>query len=319
MQSNLPQALKVRRNLYLNFILFYLFILTAFFASALLNFIVSIGDWSLQITIWLVLALLGNYLVIFLRKESYWFHFGLRPTRWTMRHFLEGFILPAVLFLPIFLLLSSYGITFGQEVSVLEILRFGYIIFAMAFTEEIVFRGYVFQLFCERRSPIASVFAFSLIFAFAHISNPSLSYLSFLNLFLAGISLSLMYLRTKSLWLGIGFHTGWNFFQFLLLGSPISGTNYFSPVIKTKLNDLPEIIFGGAFGIEGGLFATLLMLFVIFWVAKKYKPIPEIEARKFRELFSPDEYDFSAEWTKNPRQILPIPGMSKQQNINTRE
>lgn len=311
---------KWRKNLYFNFILFYVFILSAYFLSYLIyDFSASAIADNLFYVIWLSFSLLGNYLITFLYGEGFWHHFGLIVTRMTIVHLFDGFFLPIFYFTPLLVILLFIGGFTIKNFSIFSLFNFFLVVSINAVNEEIIFRGYVFQLFAERRSPYASVLVFSLMFGLAHLANPNLSFLGYFNLFLAGVVLSLMYLRTKSLWLGIGFHTGWNFFQLLLLGSPISGVNYFQGMIRTKIVELPEILFGGHFGIEGGLFTTIVLFLTIFFIARRYKPIPQIEARKFKELFSPPKGLDLKEYLDNPRRILPIPKSDKKQNVNIQE
>jgi uncharacterized protein len=61
---------------------------------------------------------------------------------------------------------------------------------------------------------------------------------------------------TRSLWLAVGIHWGWNFVQGPVFGAAVSGgesEGLFKPVISG-----PEWATGGAFGPEGGLLALVL-------------------------------------------------------------
>lgn len=58
------------------------------------------------------------------------------------------------------------------------------------------------------------------------------------------------YARTGQLWLPIGLHVGWNFFQ-RTLGFPVSGYS-FSGWLEINVPG-PELWTGGAFGPEAGL------------------------------------------------------------------
>lgn len=320
MQGNLLAGQsKLRKNLYFNFLLFYFIIVSGYFAAGSLFYFFFIEDWTLRALILLAFSLGANYFVLFIRGESLWFHFGLRFTGYTFKHFAEGLIIAFLLFLPIFIILGFYGIRLSPSGSLLHVPGYFLLLWIFATNEEIIFRGCVFQLFSERRSVAGSVFIFSLIFAFAHIFNPNISLISLLNLFLAGVALSLAYVQTKSLWLAIGLHTGWNFFQLVLLGSSISGINFFQPLLETKIGTLPKILFGGPFGIEGGIITTFLLIIMIAIIAKRYKPIPELQARKFRELFAPPEGFNLQKYLSNPRRIMPIPGMKSTEEANTLE
>jgi hypothetical protein len=103
--------------------------------------------------------------------------------------------------------------------------------------------------------------------------NPNLSWLAFLGLFLSGLFLAYGYLRTEQLWLPIGLHLGWNFFEGIVFGFPVSGNYTYQLVRQTTTG--PELITGGAFGPEAGLIllpALLLGTAGIYWYTLNRKP-----------------------------------------------
>ena len=59
------------------------------------------------------------------------------------------------------------------------------------------------------------------------------------------------YLSTKQLWLPIGLHIGWNFFEGVGFGFPVSGLDIYHLTRITVSG--PELWTGGAFGPEAGL------------------------------------------------------------------
>ena len=69
------------------------------------------------------------------------------------------------------------------------------------------------------------------------------------------------YLRTSQLWLSMGMHAGWNFFQGPVFGFSTSGYETESILIH-KLNG-SDWLTGGKFGPEGSVFTVLIVLLAI--------------------------------------------------------
>jgi membrane protease YdiL (CAAX protease family) len=111
----------------------------------------------------------------------------------------------------------------------------------------------------------------SVLFGLAHATNPSVSGLALLNIGLAGVAFALAYAVTGSLWLAIAYHFMWNFSQGPLLGLPVSGMTF--ETLTTATLTGPELWTGGAFGPEGGLAASLVLLVSIggLWLYKQGK------------------------------------------------
>jgi hypothetical protein len=83
-----------------------------------------------------------------------------------------------------------------------------------------------------------------------------------------GVFLAFAYLRTRSLWLPIGLHLGWNFFEGAVFGYPVSGMNL-SPNLLVQEARGPAWITGGTFGPEAGL-VLLPGLLVGAWILAQY-------------------------------------------------
>ncbi len=132
--------------------------------------------------------------------------------------------------------------------------------------EELVFRGYWLQNLVEGLNLFWGVVISSLFFSVVHLlSNPSVSLGAGLGLMVGGIFFAFAYLRTNQLWLPIGIHIGWNFFEGTVFGFRVSGTDPFALIRHTVAG--PESITGGAFGPEAGLIilpALLIGTIVIY-------------------------------------------------------
>lgn len=133
-----------------------------------------------------------------------------------------------------------------------------------AIHEELVFRGYLLQK-PAKLNLIASVGLTSLLFALVHGGNPSVGKLAVVNIFLAGILLALAWVWRRNLWIPIGIHIAWNVFSGPVLGHEVSGLVLPVTIMKT-VDPGPDLLTGGAFGIEASIFMTLAELGAIAFV-----------------------------------------------------
>ncbi|MEJ2185035.1 MAG: CPBP family intramembrane metalloprotease [Gemmatimonadota bacterium] len=153
-----------------------------------------------------------------------------------------------------------------------------------AAAEEALFRGYPLQTLARSVGPVTATVMMSGAFAAAHAWNPQVGPVALLNIFLAGVMLSMAYLWSGSLWLTSAVHLGWNWTMALPLGLPVSGLHMFdTPLYDAVLR--PGWVSGGAFGPEGGLAGTLGFL-VAFWavgrVTRADRVVPETSDPRVR-------------------------------------
>lgn len=139
--------------------------------------------------------------------------------------------------------------------------------------EELIFRGYVLQNLNDGLGPILGLVVSSLAFALMHSFNPGISPVALAGLFLAGLFLAYGYLRTRSLWLPVGLHIGWNFFEGPVFGFPVSGLSI--PRLVNQVETGPDLWTGGIFGPEAGLIvlpALALGAYLIFLYSRRRNP-----------------------------------------------
>ena len=75
---------------------------------------------------------------------------------------------------------------------------------------------------------------------------------------------------TRALWLPIGLHFAWNFFQGPVFGFPVSGTQTSTLLQLEPVG--PELLTGGRFGPEAslvGVAAELLGIALLWWWASR--------------------------------------------------
>lgn len=93
--------------------------------------------------------------------------------------------------------------------------------------------------------------------------------LPFVNIILIGVLFAYMYLLSGNIWMCIGYHITWNYFQGNIFGFLVSGTS--SRGLLTTVIEKDTIINGGAFGPEGGLVVTFIILLGFIFVKSFYK------------------------------------------------
>ncbi len=134
----------------------------------------------------------------------------------------------------------------------------GYLIQGMS--EEILCRGFLMASMQRNCPTWAAIFLNSLIFALLHFGNPGVTPLALLNLALFGVFASFYTLRRGSIW-GIGaIHAVWNFAQGNLFGISVSGIAGNPSLLTAAASTDGSFMHGGAFGMEGGLAVTVVMV-----------------------------------------------------------
>jgi len=151
------------------------------------------------------------------------------------------------------------------------------VLFAIAaFAEELIFRGYLLQILIQGLMFLPAAIIVSALFAALHSQNPAAGTLPLINVGLAGVWLSLAYMKTRSLWLPFGLHFSWNFSQTTLYAFPTSGVEFVDKKMFASTQTGPEWFTGGAFGPEGGALATLALILCTGYILKaKYLVAPQ--------------------------------------------
>lgn len=134
----------------------------------------------------------------------------------------------------------------------------GYMVQGMS--EEILCRGCIMVSMQKSGRLWVAVLTNTLIFAGLHLGNPGVTPLAMVNLALFGLFASLYTLRRGSLW-GIGaIHSIWNFAQGNIFGISVSGLSGNPSIMTATASEGGALIHGGAFGMEGGLGVTIVLV-----------------------------------------------------------
>ena len=141
----------------------------------------------------------------------------------------------------------------------------------VAWQEELLSRGYQLQNIADGSNLYWAVIISSILFSLFHLPNPGANWSSAFGVLLAGLLLSFGYVSTRQLWLPIGIHFGWNFFEGVVFGFPVSGMQTYT--LARIHTTGPELWIGGEFGPEAGLLIILAMILgavLIYLYSKKW-------------------------------------------------
>jgi uncharacterized protein len=210
-------------------------------------------------------------------------------------HFIAGLAWGVICLSPfIFILWKAGFLVFDQRLLFgSDIFRYGAqwlaLFFAVGLLEEYFTRGYL-QYTLTRglaglfqwafKTPHSKALAFwtsaiifSMLFGFAHGSNPGESPIGLLTAGIASMMFCLVLWRTGSLWWAIGFHTTWDWGQSYLYGVADSGIMVQHHLLATHPVGKP-LLSGGTTGPEGSIIIlpiiVLIILVIIFTLPRTH-------------------------------------------------
>ena len=142
----------------------------------------------------------------------------------------------------------------------------------VGYWEELVFRGYLFGNLADGLGRNLAIGISCILYGLLHATNPNAGWLSTGIIVFFGFLRIYGLLATGLLWLSIGMHIGWNFFQGPVFGFGASGHQ------KPSLFQLelagPDWLSGGSFGPEGSILIVPILLLAIlamrYWARKRY-------------------------------------------------
>ena len=220
----------------------------------------------------------------YLDKKSF-VSLGLMINKRTIKDILFGFFLSGLMAGLFFVLLYAFnlieynGLNIGDVqnvsndtfdfVNFMSVISIGSLFLLLlehvlvGYWEELVFRGYILQNMIEGMGLKLAILISCLLYGLIHSTNPNAGILSSLIIVLFGYLRIYGYLSTKMLWLSMGMHIGWNFFQGPIFGFAASGHK------KTTLIDLTitsnkDWLTGGEFGPEGSVIIIPIILIALF-------------------------------------------------------
>lgn len=227
--------------------------------QTLRDLIIPFASMSLVIFLWVKWREKRSPLTLGLSAEKPFAVYG--------RGFLIGFAAMAVFYIAA-LTLGVYKFTdvnlsgLSPQIALMAFITLpGWII--QSSSEEILTRGWLFQATIRKRV-LTGVILSSLVFSALHLANDGITWLSMLNLSLYGLFAILYALKDENI-LGIcGFHASWNWAQGNVFGILVSGNSVLGGSLLTQSSAFgPDWLTGGAFGAEGSILVSLILLALI--------------------------------------------------------
>jgi membrane protease YdiL (CAAX protease family) len=182
-----------------------------------------------------------------------------------LREYLGGLAIGLVMFGTVVLIclatgtLTFEGLAFGSA-GLIALFFFGFLIQGMS--EELLCRGY-FMVSLARKLPLpVAIVVSACAFGALHLANAGLQPLALLNVILFGCFAGVYLLKRGNIWGVAAIHSLWNFAQGNIFGFQVSGTEKMESIFSFSATQtqVGELINGGAFGPEGGLAATAVLV-----------------------------------------------------------
>ena len=152
------------------------------------------------------------------------------------------------------------------------------VIFALgtAIWEEVTFRGLLFRITEQTFGTWIGVLVSAVAFGAVHGLNPNASLAASIAIILeSGLLLAAAYFATRTLWLPIGLHFGWNFAEDFIFGVRTSGHAARPAIVEGTLTGSP-LWTGGDYGLESSIWAigmAAIMSAILIVVAVRCRQI----------------------------------------------
>ena len=166
-------------------------------------------------------------------------------------------ILSVVGVVGILLMSNNISLTLSKDLKIGIIIMLVILVFMQGFLEEIVFRGYLMTRLAAKKGKWIGIILSSIFYLVFRMSNPSVSKLDLINIFLISIVMSLLYWYFDNILVIAIFHAFWNCISGVVFGFNISGIKVSDTIFTVEAISDKQVLTGGSYGIEGSIIATV--------------------------------------------------------------
>ena len=225
---------------------------------------------------------LAVFLWVRYREKRPFSSLGFYKQDW-FKNLLKGFLIGAVQFSLVVVLLLVTG-TGSLKLGQLNLQSLIFVLAIIPFwilqggTEELVTRGWLFPAVSAKSNIFIGILISSALFGALHLFNPGVTILSIVNIVLDGIFACFLMLKYDNMWVLAGMHGAWNFVQGNIYGIQVSGQGASASILNYSPQSSVDLLSGGAFGAEGSIFATIVLIGCIaylYWSLKKENRLPQ--------------------------------------------
>lgn len=219
----------------------------------------------------ILVELIVSWILLYLIERKTILALGFVPISKRLQQLAIGFVITAILCMAVEaleMLLRSSSLHLNENASAARILHMFWWDFTSVLTEELLFRGALLFILIERigagKGVIISAVAFGIYhwFSFGILGNIVPMFFVFIGTGLMGYAWALAFSKTKSIFLPLGLHLGWNFtFNTIFSKGPLRNGLLVSEG-GTKINDWFSLV--GLWGVP-----LIVLLIINYWVPKE--------------------------------------------------
>jgi membrane protease YdiL (CAAX protease family) len=152
---------------------------------------------------------------------------------------------------------------------------------AVAVVEEVMFRGVLFRIVEEKTGTWGAMALSAILFGALHLINPGATLFGAISIAIeGGLMLAAAYTLSRTLWLPIGLHLGWNFAEGGIFGTNVSGSSdHTLGLFESTVSGSP-VLSGGSFGPEASIIALLICGTMTVLFLRRARRAGQIRRRK---------------------------------------